>query len=533
MSRLGLATELRGADLCALLIKLSHKHGPVDEALSQVASGQVAGSADVDNGTATAIAGFLMVCRDMATGSIIVQRGREEYEANAGTAFWLGFVYDAAVMLLTFALAGRIAKWCEADDLAPMLMVMALTLPFGAVANVLYSKLRLELKFKAFSWITTISGFLRQVAMILFALAGFGHMSFAWPALVCILIDCACLWWYTGDAVWLRSPRFAQWPIWIRDAVWLMFTSLANFAMDWGPYLVLAPIMGGKNPVIGYYFFAYQITGQIGIILAFNSSVVLTPAFQKLNEEPRRQAAAALRALRTLMLAGSVASLGLAAIILPLEHLFWHGKYAESVSALVILGAFYPWRITYGLTSSLLTAQGAFRRLTVLSVFECVGLMVAAGLAAEFHPTPAGLAWWTGGWVMVSRIASTLYVFWKMNESTLSVLRAVVPSWVVSLLGFAAAYWAAHAGNLGAFTDKLLADRLPQWLQDRIADLVCIAAYGSLCALVMAILARLVLHADLRDAISVAPSRVRPILRRLLFLPLLADTTPTIQRPLP
>lgn len=55
MRRLGLATDLIGADLCALLIKLSHKHGPVDEALSQVASGQTAGSADVDNGTATVL----------------------------------------------------------------------------------------------------------------------------------------------------------------------------------------------------------------------------------------------------------------------------------------------------------------------------------------------------------------------------------------------------------------------------------------------------------------------------------------------
>jgi O-antigen/teichoic acid export membrane protein len=469
-------------------------------------------------GTATAIAGFLMVCRDMATGAIIVQRGREQYEQNAGTAFWLGFAYDMVVVLITLVLAWPIARWCKSEDLAPMLMVLALTLPFGAVANVLYSKLRLDLQFKAFSAISMISGFLRQVSMVLFAWAGFGHMSFAWPALVCIIIDCICLWWYTGDAVWMRSPRLSQWSNWVRDAFWLMFTSLANFAMDWGPYLVLAPLMGGENPIIGYYFFAYQITGQIGIMLAFNSTVVLTPALQKLNQEPRRQSAAALRALRTLMLAGSVASMGLAAIIRPLEQLLWHGKYAESVPALMILGTFYPWRITFGLTSSLLTAQGAFRRLTFLSVFECIGLMVAAGIAGAIHPTAAGIAWWTGGWVVISRLLATIYTFWKMGDSIWLVLRAVVPSWLVCLVALLAATQVARLGDPGAFAQSLLSGHVPEWLQSRAADLVRIGVLGGVCALVMAGLSRLVLHADLRDFISVAPARLRDPLQRVLFL---------------
>lgn len=71
MRRLGLATDLVGANLCALLVKLSHKHGPVDEALAQVASGAVAGRADVDNGTATVLvrgiplkAGALVLLQD-------------------------------------------------------------------------------------------------------------------------------------------------------------------------------------------------------------------------------------------------------------------------------------------------------------------------------------------------------------------------------------------------------------------------------------------------------------------------------------
>ncbi len=79
MRRLGLATDLVGADLCALLIKLSHKHGPVDEALSQVASGQVAGSADVDNGTATVLVrGIPILDREIRRGAIVLLQDATE-----------------------------------------------------------------------------------------------------------------------------------------------------------------------------------------------------------------------------------------------------------------------------------------------------------------------------------------------------------------------------------------------------------------------------------------------------------------------
>lgn len=79
MRRLGLATDLIGADLCALLIKLSHKHGPVDEALSQVASGQTAGSADVDNGTATVLVrGIPILDREIHRGAIVLLQDATE-----------------------------------------------------------------------------------------------------------------------------------------------------------------------------------------------------------------------------------------------------------------------------------------------------------------------------------------------------------------------------------------------------------------------------------------------------------------------
>lgn len=483
-------------------------------------------------GTATAISGFLMVCRDMGTGYILVQRGQEAYEENAGPAFWLGFTFNsitfAATALLAFPLAEHVY---HARELAPMLIVMGLAVPLGAISNVLYSRLRLDLRFKAFSAVTTASGFVRQISMIALAWWGFGPMSFAWPVLIYTLCDCLLLWILTRDSVWLRRPNTRAWAGWMRDAVWLMATSLANFAIDWGPYLVLGPILGASNPIIGYYFFAYQITAQIGMVLAFNSTVVLTPALQRLNNDTPRQAAAALRALRSLMLAGSVASLGLAAIMGPLEHLLWNGKYATSVGAIVILGALYPWRITFGLTSSLLTARGEFVRLAVISVAEAAVLMLAALCAGYIHPTAAGIACWTGGWMMLTRIVATIYIFARLGTPAGDVVRAIFPAWFTCVAGLGAALLLAAATSPHAALTRLVAPLLASLdtpsldtpsLADRLApkaaNLVEIIIYGTLCSVVMLGIARVALRPVVLDMLAVAPARLRVPLAKALRL---------------
>jgi O-antigen/teichoic acid export membrane protein len=476
-------------------------------------------------GTATAVAGFLMVCRDMGTGYILVQRGKEEYEKNAGPAFWLGFVYNMIVLGVTCVIAYPLAtKYYDARELAPMLIVMASALPFGAIANVLYNKLRLDLRFKAFSMVTTASGFVRQVAMIMCAWAGLGPMSFAWPVLVCIIVDCIILWWITRDSVWLRQPDVRQWGGWIRDAVWLMLTSLASFTMDWGPYLVLGAMLTADDPMIGYYFFAYQITAQIGVILAFNSTVVLTPALQRLNNEPRRQCDAALRALRTLMLAGSIASLGLAAIMQPLEHLLWNGKYRESVMAVVALGVLYPWRITFGLSSSVLTAQGKYRTLFVIGLIEGVGLMLAAYAAGRWWPTALGIAVCTGVWVMFCRIGVVVFMFKGMGEPRRRVLAAMFPAWLVACAGLLCAASIQYGLKLRATIEEPLSrawgggERGAFWVA-RVMDGVEIGVYGSVCAGVMLLLARWLLRPQLEDMLTIAPARIRGPLRRVLGMP--------------
>ena len=55
LRRLGLATEVVGSSFAELSVRLSHRPGPMDEALSAVASGRVAGRADIENAAAVVV----------------------------------------------------------------------------------------------------------------------------------------------------------------------------------------------------------------------------------------------------------------------------------------------------------------------------------------------------------------------------------------------------------------------------------------------------------------------------------------------
>ena len=487
-------------------------------------------------GVATALAGFMMICRDMSTGTLLVQRGREAYRSNDGAAFWLAFTYNIIVAsvgsIAAFPLANRVYNQPE---LAWMLVVMLWALPIGAVGNNLFARLRLDLRFKAFSWQMALSGLFRQVAMIVLARMGFGPMSFALPMLLNSIFDSVSLYLITREAPWTRPPQFDQWVGMIRQAVWLMVNSLANFAMDYGPFLVLGPIMAltlanekAAYDIVGFYFFAYQITGQIGVMLAYNAMIVLVPALQRMKGEPERQRAAALRALRTLMFTGSICSLGLASIMGPLERILWQGKFAESVAAILIFGAFYPWRITFGLCTSVLMAQGAFRRLAVLSAFECIGLIAASAAAGFVSPSVQGIAWWTGGWGMFSRMLSTWYVFHKLGGRWTATVSAMVPAWLVALAAFGVAMWMDHRLQLGStiagnarvinyLTTLVGPERCDHWaaIAGNAAQLI---VTGGMCAAVFVVLASLFLADDMRDMLRVMPARVRGPLLKLMRL---------------
>ncbi len=75
LRRLGLAADLVGADLATLLVRLSHRHGPMDQNLALIAAGRVAGQSEVENARAVALVhGIPLSAPGREPGALILVR---------------------------------------------------------------------------------------------------------------------------------------------------------------------------------------------------------------------------------------------------------------------------------------------------------------------------------------------------------------------------------------------------------------------------------------------------------------------------
>jgi O-antigen/teichoic acid export membrane protein len=481
---------------------------------------------------ATGIAGVLMVCRDAAMRELLVQRGPGGYRRLSGSAFWLAFAYNLAVFLIIAAIAAPVSYGMFGDrSLADILWLIALSLPIGTPVGILQAKMRLEMRFAAFSAQIATMSVIRQGVTILLALWGFGSMALAIPVVVAAVFDVITTYSVCRDEPWKRPARRKVWPAMLKNSRWLMLGNLAYVFMDFGPYLLMSQVMRGASleadiikAIIGLYFFAYQITAQIGILLASNVQMVLMPALTLLKDDAVRQRAAALRALHALMLLASLASLGLAAVITPLEHLIWRGKWSDAVPAIIVLGVFFPWRVTFGLSSAMLMAQGRSREYAISALIEGAGLALAAGAGAIFisgdNPGQAAtiVAWCTGIWLLLARLISTAWAFRGCGVPLRSVAGALFPSWLIAIVSGAAGYFADRFTNIAPIVEQALGGQHPGWWAVSAAAAAEAAIAGLTCVVVFVVLSRLLIADHVRDAVSTAPGRLRGVASRLFLL---------------
>lgn len=75
LRRLGLATDLLGADLGSLVVRLSHRHGPMDQHLALIAGGRAAGQTEVENAHAVVlINGIPITASGHTNGALVLLR---------------------------------------------------------------------------------------------------------------------------------------------------------------------------------------------------------------------------------------------------------------------------------------------------------------------------------------------------------------------------------------------------------------------------------------------------------------------------
>lgn len=468
--------------------------------------------------TALAVAGIVTAFRDGGVRDLLVQRGDSAYEGLVGPVYWMAFTINSAAALALCLSAPLIAGFYNMP-LTPMLVIIGLSLPLGTPAAVLQCKLRMQLRFGVLSRIQIGSALVRNLGTIVLASPPFsmGPLAFVLPLIAIAIYEGAASYYAVRERPWKRRAQPREWGGLFLATRWLIFATLANIMFDFGPFAVLGAIVAEQ--IVGVYFFAWQITAQIGVLLSSNVQQVLFPALARMEGDRARMGSASLRALRALMLVGGYMSLCLAAVMGPLESVLWHGRWAEAVESVQILGFFFPMRITFGLCAAIMLAEGRFKGLSFLTLYEGIAITVAAAIGGLTDGTATSVAWWTGGAMALGRLIGTMYIMQSMGVGPGRVVRAILPPWLLATGAAAIAVGVDYALNLGVTARGVIAGSgLTPAMETVVVDGLRVAVIGTVCTLAFAVGARVLIPTRLREAIAAGPKRIGAKVQRLLLL---------------
>lgn len=458
---------------------------------------------------AMAAASVAMAFRDGGLRQILIQR-QSEYQTLVGPVFWLALMYNLTCAAILAAAAPAIAAYSQDPRTASLVWVIAASLALSTPGILLQSKLSIDMRFKAVSNIQTVNGTIRFGGAILLACLGAGPISFVLPLIVCSLSDWALAWWFTREHLWNRPPATHLWGGLIRSSGWLVAGALGTSLLYLGGSLAIKPFV--PLDVVGAYFFAFSIIGQVWIIVSANLNAVFFSALAKIAREPARLAAAAERALRqTMLLAGPMAA-GLAVTFPSLEALIWRGQKINSVNAVLVQGISYPLTILIVVPLAIQQARGRFRSWAIGLLSTSVCGLAAAALGAYLHGTPEGVAAWSSGVGAAVAVAYASFVLRRIGVPVASTLTAGIPGWAVS----------TACGLLAWWIDTRLAGRdlvpqfVPAHLHSSLAALARCLLAGSVYTAAFTLAIRFVLPSHLREAFVILPARLRTLAETLL-----------------
>ena len=450
-------------------------------------------------GTAIAVAAVVAIFRDGGVRELLVQRRAAQYDDLVGPIFWYGLTISGLAGLVLAAAAPWLADLYEMPGLVWPLVVIAISLPLGVPGSVLRSKLRIDLRFGTLGNITLISNVLRYSSTIVFALLGAGALSFVLPLILMALYE-----WVACAIVTKENPLrhvlgFARWGEIFHQTKWLIVGAFAFMMVEQGDYLVAGIFV--SEATMGFYFFAAQLLFQTSYaMLSYTAQLVLFPSLVKIVGEPQRKLQASLRFLNSLMLVAAPMSIGLAVIAHPLFDVLLQPKWKASVLALQVLAALYPLRCTIGLTTSILWAKGRFKRNAAYMLFEGAVLLTTTAITARYWGTPVAIAAGVGVSLSCTRLIVCVLTFRVLGGRALDVLGGCLFAWALALGAAAVTLW----------VDARFTESLPA-----IARLL---ANGTLFSIVYALLARLIMPAQIFEALVMAPARLQPLIVRLLGL---------------
>ena len=441
-------------------------------------------------GLASTLPMFVAVIRSAGLKDILISR-REKLHRWVNPAVWMSATIGFGCGLFLVLAAPLLGWFFQRTEVVGLILIFAITIPIQSLTQVPEAILLSKLRFKRIAMIEAGSSVLLLALTIYYAWCGLGAISFVLPMLNVALLRAAYVWSLVRPRVQSR-PELKRWKYLYGESIRLISADFARTLAFQADYLILGRAMPSQ-PVVGHYYYAFQLSNQTTMLLARNLDTVLFPALSSIGDDPERHARAAVRVLRSMAVLGIPLCFCQAAGAEPLVHAVLPERFYPSIPFMIILSIGMAPRLLMPLCSALIRSKARFRTLSVLS-WVFAGSVVTLAITGVTLYGAIGLACA----VSFAFAFSTMIFLWSALHGLGNIPRTFVSILTLPLLG----------GGASAITGWYISTLLPS--DGVVQNLIRLGVVVIVTALIYA---PLVILFE-RDIIRDMSYRVRKLVRR-------------------
>ncbi|HVT87577.1 MAG TPA: oligosaccharide flippase family protein [Tepidisphaeraceae bacterium] len=321
---------------------------------------------------ATIVMSFAVILRDAVLPQILISRQRE-LEGWINPAFWISLMLGFASALIMAVAAVVWQLRSNGSLVAGLLWMAALGSPFIAAGVVPTVILQVRLRFKLIAKIAAQMVLLNTALSIGMAMLHCGAYSLMVPQVVTAVLR-ACILFYLASPKIRWRMQFAKWIGLAQDSGMMILSSLGLVVVGQGDYIILTARY--DKAIVGFYFFAFNLSLQIINLTSSSLAGVLSPTLARLNLERERQVGAYLRACKILAAIGApICTLQILLARFAIVAIFGV-RWADSVPLLQILSAGMAFALVNSFAGSVLQTQGRFRTQALWTIVSTTAFVV-------------------------------------------------------------------------------------------------------------------------------------------------------------
>jgi PST family polysaccharide transporter len=323
---------------------------------------------------------YLETIADLGTGAALIYWPDRTRDV-AQITFVLNLLTGVVWFLLTWGLAPAVGAFFHSPGGTSILRVLGATFILRALGNTHDALCKKDLRFKARLIPEIGLAAVKAALTIALALAGLGVWSLVWGHLAALGARAALLWLVVSWRPAWRWPSDLLRPIRLYGG-WIMVVNVIAVVVHHVDYVVIGRMLGMSE--LGFYQMAYKVPETVVILLVWQASMVLFPAFSRVWASGRSLGDAYVTALRYFALLALPAAVGLVFLAEPLVLALFGESWRPSIPMLRAVAVYTGFRALGTHAGDVVKAQGRPKLLAALAALKALLLVPAQVVAARW-----------------------------------------------------------------------------------------------------------------------------------------------------